>query len=277
VGDPVALRQPPFDQRRPSLVQVFEEKATGERFILVVNHLKSKGCDGADAAGDADTGQGCWNKERVQAVHVLTDWLATDPTWTDEPDVLLIGDLNAYVKEDPLIAFADAGYSDLVVTYEGFGNYSYVFDGLAGSLDHALVSPSLADQVTGAATWHINADEPRVLDYNVEFKSPGQVQGFYDVGPFRSSDHDPVVIGLELSSGTAEPTAEPTTESTAAPTSAPTQQPTVAPTQAPTETPSGPTSGESDSTGGVAAIIIGAAAVILALVASLIGLRRRGS
>jgi predicted extracellular nuclease len=73
VGDPVALRQPPFDQRRPALVQVFEEKATGERFILVVNHLKSKGCDGADAAGDGDTGQGCWNNERVQAVHVLTD------------------------------------------------------------------------------------------------------------------------------------------------------------------------------------------------------------
>ena len=140
VGDPVALRQPPFDQRRPALVQAFEETASGERFILVVNHLKSKGCDGADAAGDADTGQGCWNNERVQAVHVLTDWLATDPTGTGEPDVLLIGDLNAYAMEDPLVAFAYAGYTNLVVEYEGFGNYSYVFDGLAGSLDHALAS-----------------------------------------------------------------------------------------------------------------------------------------
>ena len=279
VGDPVALRQPPFDQRRPSLVQVFEEKATGERFILVVNHLKSKGCEGADAAGDVDTGQGCWNNERVQAVNVLTNWLATDPTGTGEPDVLLIGDLNSYAKEDPLTVFADAGYTNLVVEYEGFGNYSYVFDGLAGSLDHALASPSLVDQVTDTETWHINADEPRSLDYNVEFKTPGQVQSFYDAGPFRSSDHDPVVIGLELGGTPAQPTAAPTTPPTVAPTVEASVQPTAGLTQAPTITPSDQTGGGNDqnnSTGGVVAIIIGVAAVLLALVASLIGLRRRG-
>ncbi len=286
----MALRQPPFDQRRPSLVQVFEEKATGERFILVVNHLKSKGCDGADAAGDGDTGQGCWNNERVQAVHVLTDWLATDPTGTGEPDVLLIGDLNSYAKEDPLTAFADAGYTNLVVEYEGFGNYSYVFDGLAGSLDHALASSSLVDQVTDTETWHINADEPPILDYNVEFKTPGHVQSFYDPGPFRSSDHDPVVIGLELGGTPVQPTAQPTVQPTTAPTREPTVGPTVAdseatteatagPTQAPTTTPSDQTGGGNDqnnSTGGVVAIIVGVAAVLLALVASLVGLRRRG-
>ncbi len=287
VGDPVALRQPPFDQRRPALAQVFEEKATGERFIVVVNHLKSKGCDGADAAGDGDTGQGCWNNERVQAVHVLTDWLATDPTGTGEPDVLLIGDLNSYAKEDPLTAFADAGYTNLVVEYEGFGNYSYVFDGLAGSLDHALASSSLVDQVTDTETWHINADEPPILDYNVEFKTPGHVQSFYDPGPFRSSDHDPVVIGLELGGTPVQPTVQPTTAPTREPTVGPTvartveatTEATAGPTQAPTTTPSDQTGGGNDqnnSTGGVVAIIVGVAAVLLALVASLVGLRRRG-
>jgi predicted extracellular nuclease len=279
VGDPIALGQPPFDHIRPSLVQVFEEKATGEQFVLVVNHLKSKGCDGADAAGDADTGQGCWNNERTEAVHVLTDWLATDPTGTGEPDVLLIGDLNAYAQEDPLITFAHAGYADLTVQYEGFGNYSYVFNGQAGSLDHALASPGLADQVTGVATWHINADEPTVFDYNVEYKSPDQVQSFYDPGPFRSSDHDPVIVGLELGGAAVEPTAaptvQPTAKPTAQPTTGPTVEPTLEPTQQPTAQPTGGGSSLNNSNGGLAAIIIGVIAVVAAMIAGIIGQRRR--
>ena len=43
-----------------------------------------------------------------------------------------------------------------------------------------------------------------MLDYNVEFKTANQVNTFYDPGPYRSSDHDPVVIGLTLN---APPTA----------------------------------------------------------------------
>jgi hypothetical protein len=73
-----------------------------------------------------------------------------------------------------------------------------VFDGQAGYLDHALASSSLAGKATGATDWHINADEPIVLDYNVEFKTPAQVDYFYAPGPYRSSDHDPVVVGLAL-------------------------------------------------------------------------------
>ena len=76
--------------------------------------------------------------------------------------------------------------------------YSYVFDGQSGYLDHALASPSLVAQVTGVTEWHINADEPTVLDYNVEFKSAAQVAAYYEADPFRSSDHDPVLVGLSL-------------------------------------------------------------------------------
>ena len=46
--------------------------------------------------------------------------------------------------------------------------------------------------------WPINADEPRVLDYNEEYKSAGQVTSLYAEGAYRSSDHDPVIVGLEL-------------------------------------------------------------------------------
>ena len=37
----------------------------------------------------------------------------------------------------------------------------------------------LAPQVTGVTDWHINADEPTVLDYNNDFKTPGQIASLY--------------------------------------------------------------------------------------------------
>ena len=37
-----------------------------------------------------------------------------------------------------------------------------------------------------------------VLDYNQEYKSAGQVISLYNDDPYRSSDHDPVIVGLEL-------------------------------------------------------------------------------
>src|SRR5207249_3017991 len=61
-----------------------------------------------------------------------------------------------------------------------------------------LSSGSLTPQVTGVAEWHNNADEPTVLDYNVEFKTANQINTFYSPAPYRASDHDPVVVGLNL-------------------------------------------------------------------------------
>jgi hypothetical protein len=74
----------------------------------------------------------------------------------------------------------------------------YAFDGQWGYLDHALGSDSIRSQVTGVGDWHINSDEPALLDYNVEFKSAGQVGSLYAPDEFRISDHDPVVVGLDL-------------------------------------------------------------------------------
>ena len=82
-----------------------------------------------------------------------------------------------------------------------------MFDGQWGSLDHALASASLSAQVTGTAEYHINADEPSVLDYNTEFKSTGQQTSLYAADEFRVSDHDPVVVGLNLETASAAPVA----------------------------------------------------------------------
>lgn len=181
---------------RPSLIQAFTENATGSSFIVSVNHLKSKGsaCDIPDA-GD---GQGNCNIVRLNAVNELLSYLATDPTGTGDPDVLIIGDLNSYAKEDPIRALEAAGYTNLVNAFIGPDAYSYVFDGQWGYLDHALGSPSIVSQVTGVGEYHINADEPSVLDYNTDFKTANLINTLYAPDEFRVSDHDPVIVGLDL-------------------------------------------------------------------------------
>jgi Ca2+-binding RTX toxin-like protein len=176
---------------------------------VAVNHLKSKGSDCNDV-NDPDTGdgQGNCNLTRLAAAQALVDWLATDPTGSGDPDFLIIGDLNSYAKEDPIDAIK-AGpddmpgtgddYTNLIEQYIGTYAYSFVFDGQFGYLDHALSSASLTPQVSGATEWHINADEPDLLDYDTSFKPPAQ-EAIYEPNAYRSSDHDPVIVGLELDS-----------------------------------------------------------------------------
>jgi hypothetical protein len=92
-------------------------------------------------------------------------------------------------------------FADLVAFYQGTFAYTYTFDGQAGYLDHALASASLAAQVAGAATWHINSDEPDAFDYDTGFKPPAQ-DALYEPNAYRSSDHDAIVVGLNLFSWT---------------------------------------------------------------------------
>jgi predicted extracellular nuclease len=184
-------------QNRPPMAQTFQQINGGGKLTVVVNHFKSKG---SVCTGDPDTGdgQGNCNLTRVNAANDLTSWLATDPTGSGDTDFLVVGDLNAYAMEDPVTAIKNAGYTNLTESFLGQFAYSYVFSGQSGYLDHALATSSLALQVSGLAEWHINCDEPTVLDYNVEFKSAGQVTSLYSTEPYRASDHDPVIIGLTL-------------------------------------------------------------------------------
>jgi predicted extracellular nuclease len=183
------------DRNRPSLAQAFASNASGARLSVVVSHLKSKGSS-CESDGDPDTGdgQGNCNLTRVNAAAALADWIESDPTGSGDSDYLLIGDMNAYYLEDPIEAFRSAGLFDLLA---GRPNpYSFVFLGQSGAYDYAFATPSLAPQVRGAVEWHINVDEPPVLDYNLEF---GRDPALFDPdNPYRASDHDPVIVGLDL-------------------------------------------------------------------------------
>jgi uncharacterized protein len=183
-------------RNRATIAQAFEQNDSGARFIVNVHHLKSKG----SACEDPDLGDGQGNCAvvRTNAVLELMEWLYTDPTGTGETDILIMGDLNSYAKEDPIQAILEFGFVNLAETLIGPESYSYVFDGQWGNLDYMLASPTLAAQVTGITEWHINADEPNVLDYNTNFKSANHVEILYAPNQFRSSDHDPILVGLDL-------------------------------------------------------------------------------
>ena len=182
-------------RNRPSLAQSFVETESGEIVTVVVNHLKSKNC-GGETGGDIDDGDGhgCFNATRTAAAAALRDWVAADPTDVVDDDVLLLGDMNSNAKEDPIDVLVEAGFTDLAAKFGA--TYSFVFDGQWGSLDYALASPSLTGQAKGSADYHINSDEPAVLDYNTNFKSAGQIVSLFAPDEFRTSDHDPVVSGF---------------------------------------------------------------------------------
>ncbi len=191
-------------RNRAAFAQTFVERSTGESVTVVANHFKSKGAprgDGTVHPEDENSGDGqsYWNGTRTEGARVLLDWLASDPTGSGNRDILILGDLNSYAMEDPIQAIMGGpdrtrGTADDYRYLLEKGSYTFVYDGQSGSLDHALVSPSLAPRVTGAAVWHINADEPDVFDYNLDF---GRDPSLYTRTPFRSSDHDPILVGLK--------------------------------------------------------------------------------
>jgi predicted extracellular nuclease len=185
-------------KNRPTLAQTFMDSSTGGVFTVAVNHLKSKG-SACDDVGDPDVGDGAGNCNltRKAAAEAMVDWLAGDPTGSGDEDFLIIGDLNSYDKEDPIDAIVAGGYTDLAYHLNGEDAYSYVFDGQTGYLDYALASAGLMDEVTGVTEWHINADEADLIDYDTSFKGPNQ-DLIYASDAYRSSDHDPVIIGLNV-------------------------------------------------------------------------------
>lgn len=188
---------------RPALAQSFQDPRSGNIFTVAVNHLKSKGSACTDDP-DLGDGAGNCNLTRTDAAKALVDWLADDPTSAGSNNNLIIGDLNSYDKEDPIEAIltgpddtaaTDDDYTDLIFKYQGDFAYSYVFDGQMGYLDHALGNTGMQAFVTGVDIWHINADEPDLIDYDMTYKKDAQ-DLLYAPDPFRSSDHDPVIVAL---------------------------------------------------------------------------------
>jgi len=193
VGEPVGLVDESvwFNAREP-IAQTFVKD--GDRFTVIANHFKSKSNTLPPQMGndneDIGDGQGAFNGDRTRQAASLADFADDLRASTGDADVLILGDINAYSEEDPIQILRDRGFTDLGSTLDP-GRYSFVFDALSGSLDHAMSPAALTDKVTGFAHWNINAVESFAYQYD------GDPALFAD-NPFRSSDHDPFVLGIDL-------------------------------------------------------------------------------
>ncbi len=187
-----------FSNARKPLAQVFKPVGAGEdkSFIAIANHFKSKGS--AATPEDTDKGQGASNLARTAQAQSLVGFANDLQASKGTDKVFLIGDFNAYAKEDPMNVFASAGYvnqDEKARNADGSAKHSYLFGGLVGSLDHILASPAADTHVTGADIWNINSVESVALEYS---RYNNNVTNYYAADQFRASDHDPVVVGLDL-------------------------------------------------------------------------------
>ena len=156
----------------------FEEIKSGNRFVLNINHLRSK-----RGTGDYSNAKRMTN---VDSLLVMLRHIEQEQLFGDS-DILLVGDYNCYTQEQPIQAIIQAGYEDMVMRYDSTG-YSYVFHSEAGYLDRVFASPSMAAQVQAVHPYHLNADY---------FYSRGYKRQL-DKTIFRYADHDPILISIQL-------------------------------------------------------------------------------
>ena len=204
VGSSVIHDDPAFTGlARQPLAQEFArvslERAAAPTFVVIANHFKSKGSvpEGAPA-GNADNGdgQGNANAIRVAQARALASFAAR---YADKP-TLLVGDFNSYSQEDPIKALEGAGWARV----SGAGPASYVYSGRSGSLDHVFANAAAEPLLAGVTSWAVNAQESIAFEY-----SRAGMNAHLSVeadNPYRSSDHNPEIIGLTLLGADPAPT-----------------------------------------------------------------------
>ncbi len=201
VGDTeILIGDPAFGNAREPMAQEFaaldesgEVDEDADTFVVINNHFKSKGGTGTGDNADAGDGQGAFNGDRVRQAQALLDFADDVSADAGTELVFLVGDFNSYTEEDPMQVFYGEGYVN--IAQEETDKSTYSFGGMVGSLDHIVASPAAAQAVTGADIWNINAYEAIGLEYS---RYNYNVTNLYDESPYRSSDHDPILVGIDL-------------------------------------------------------------------------------
>ena len=223
VGDSVIYDDPAYTGlARQPLAQEFkpitDANHEGKNFVVIANHFKSKGSapknlSGAEAAANTDNGDGQGNSNGVRVKQARA--LATFAQRFNGTPTLLVGDFNAYTKEDPLKVLTDAGW-----THEsGHGDSSYVYGGRSGSMDHVFANSAAHPLITEVKSWAVNAQESIAFEYSRA--NYNAYLAFEADNPYRASDHNPEIIGLNLITPIAQPpvgpSAQPSTQASANP------------------------------------------------------------
>ena len=223
VGDSVIYDDPAYTGlARQPLAQEFKPitdvNHEGKNFVVIANHFKSKGSapknlSGAEAAANTDNGDGQGNSNGVRVKQARA--LATFAQRFNGTPTLLVGDFNAYTMEDPLKVLTDAGWAH----ESGHGDSSYVYGGRSGSMDHVFANSAAHPLITEVKSWAVNAQESIAFEYSRA--NYNAYLAFEADNPYRASDHNPEIIGLNLITPITQPpvgpSAQPSTQASANP------------------------------------------------------------
>lgn len=155
--------------------QAFKEKASGEVFVLSMNHFKAKD-------SSADQGESTRLTNASNVINALSRMQQIDP------DILLMGDLNCTIEEQPMQNLVNAGLQEQLLRFDA-NAYSYQYRGNQQLIDHAMANASMAGYVTKAEVYHINTG--------------------FSGNTYWYSDHDPYLVGVNLPNGTPVPVPDP--------------------------------------------------------------------
>ena len=185
IGPAHTLTGPEFERSRQPQAQLFERRDNGERLLIVINHLKSKGsCPESGENADQKDGQGCWNPMRRAAAKIMSAWANRVAMDAGTNNILILGDMNAYRNEDPIEMIRQAGFTELMDRGQGSREpeHSFAYFGQHGTLDYAFVSKQLHEKIKQAYIWKVNATLPA----HTRLPRPW----------LRFSDHDPVIVDV---------------------------------------------------------------------------------
>jgi predicted extracellular nuclease len=187
----ILIGDPAFENAREPLAQTFASVQTEYDLTAIVNHFKSKGGD----CGSPTPPEGCFNADRVAQAEALVAFADDVRAQTGVEEVFLTGDFNSYSEEDPMQVLYDAGYVNLA--RDVAAETTYVFGGKVGSLDHVLAGPSVTatGRVSGVDVWSINSVESVLTEYSRYNYFASRL--FEPGTPFRASDHDPIIVGVD--------------------------------------------------------------------------------
>jgi len=145
----------------------------GQRLFVIANHFNSKGGD-QPLTGRFQPPTRSSEVQRHQQATIEAGFVQQIRAIDPNANIVVLGDLNDFEFSETIDILEAAGLSDLYDTLPLPERYSYVFQGNSQTLDHILVSGSLADRSTLDVV-HVNAE-------------------FAD----QASDHDPSVVRIVL-------------------------------------------------------------------------------
>ncbi|OBW58856.1 endonuclease [Solibacillus silvestris] len=169
-----------FEDTRKPIAAEFEFQE--ERIVVIGAHLNSKGGDDSLWGPTQPPVLGS-EPERIELAQVINDFI--DEGLAKDPDVNIVvaGDMNDFEFTPALETLKGGVLTNMVDKAPVEDRFSYYFQGNNQVLDHILVSNNLAE-VTEIDMIHINANFT-------------EAQG-------RASDHDPVLVQIDLESGKEE-------------------------------------------------------------------------